>query len=239
MSDLIRRLVWEDVSFGHVSGKKLWDRVDVEFPLGETLWVQAPLGAGASTFLRMLAGLLPPNQGRYWINDKSFYEEPFFALTALQQKIGYGFDEGGLLSNLTLEGNLLLPLRYHGLMSPKESLERVHHYLKEFGLEEGKDLRPALASSGMKRSCLLARALILEPELLLLDDPTRGLSPELVAKLKKLLHWHREQRSLRHLFIATDDEAFMRDLDPRVLELREKRIILHDRPRAHAGRKSA
>lgn len=215
-----QRLAFENVSFGHLPGKNLWDKVNFEFPLGRSVWVRAHLGAGASSLLRMLAGILPPTEGRYWVNGMSFYDERFYKLTQLRQRIGYAFDEGGLISNLTLEANLLLPLRYHGLMSPQESTEKVKFYLGEFGLEDSKDLRPALASSSTRRGCLLARAMILDPEILFLDDPTRGLPLHVVQRVKRLIDWHYSEKKLRSLFVSTEDEEFMKSFGAETVELR-------------------
>lgn len=216
------RLAFEGVSFGHLPGKNLWEKVSLEFPLGHSVWVRAHLGAGASSLLRMLAGILPPTEGKYWVNELSLYDERFYKLTQLRQRIGYAFDEGGLLSNLTLESNLLLPLRYHGLMSPQEATEKVKFYLAEFALESGKDLRPAMASSSMRRSCLLARAMILDPEVLFLDDPTRGMPEHMVQRLKRLIDWHHAERKLKSLFVATEDETFMKSFRYHVIELKDR-----------------
>lgn len=221
-----RRIAFENVTFGHRKDRPLWDNLSFEFPLGEWSWIRASFGAGVSSLLRMLAGILPPASGKYWLNDVDIYAAPFHALSKIRTKTGYGFDEGGLLSNLTLEGNLLLPLRYHGIMSKRESLERASFYLRELGLYDVKDLRPALTSVGMKRGCLLARALILEPELLILDDPTTGLHPETAQRLKNLLEWHRREKGLRHVFMASDDESFCGAFNPTVIELDQGRLSI-------------
>jgi len=225
-SPIIKKLEFEKVTCGYVPGRNLWEAVTIALPLGETVWIRAKLGGGASSLLRMLAGLLPPISGKIIFNETSFYEAPFDRLVSLKTKLGYGFEEGGLLSNLTLEGNLLLPLRYHGLLSPTESAERVAFYLSQFGMTESKDLRPALASSGMRRSCLLARALIMEPELLLLDDPTRGLSSEMIQRLVGLVEWQRREKNLKHVYFTSEDQDFADRWSQLILEIRDKTLCV-------------
>jgi ABC-type ATPase involved in cell division len=209
----IERLRFENLSFHFEGQAPLFENVDFEFPTNELVWVKAEHGSGRSTLLQILAALQVPTRGAYWINDQNVSEMSFEEFLPFRLAIGYGFDQGGLIHNRTLFDNLMLPLTYHRLMSTKEAARRVEGYLKDFGLWKYEAQRPSFIPGGSRKLACLLRALVLHPQMLLLDDPTVGLNQETALQYFDLLQKLRDEGSLSHIFISSFDEKFMNLVD--------------------------
>jgi ABC-type transporter Mla maintaining outer membrane lipid asymmetry ATPase subunit MlaF len=124
-------------------------------------------------------------------------------------KIGYGFDIGGLISNRTVFDNLMLPLQYHNFLEYEQARDRVEYYLKYFNLTKFRDLRPAHVSGWVRKTTCLIRAIIHEPELLFLDDPSIGLTKEGQEIFIQCLNEKIKTGSLHTMVISSYDEAFI------------------------------
>jgi ABC-type transporter Mla maintaining outer membrane lipid asymmetry ATPase subunit MlaF len=174
--------------------------------------------------MRLLAGLEEPSEGAYLINGEDFSALNFAQFSSWQRRIGFGFEFGGLLSNKTVEQNLMLPFFYHRNLSPHDAENRVAEYLEHFGLMRVKDRRPAACSGGNRKAAVLARALITWPEFLLLDHPTAGLDEKGISTLQSLIALHQNERGLKHVYIASEDERFVNGLSGHIkLDLAELR----------------
>lgn len=205
----IRSLALKEVTlFGH-EGVPLFDSMTCDLPLNAVVWVRASSGSGKSKFLRLLAGLEEPDEGAYLINGANVTEMNFSEFSPWQRRMGFGFESGGLLSNKTIEQNLMLPFFYHRDLSPEQARERVDSYISHFALERMKDRRPAACSSGSRKLANLALSLITWPELLFLDQPTSGLDEGAIRKFLELLETHRIERGLKHIYIVSEDERLM------------------------------
>lgn len=208
-SPKIEKLRFENVSFKFEGQDAVFENVDFDFPMNQMVWVKAEHGSGRSTLLQILAALQLPTKGNYFINDANIGEMSFEEFLPYRLSIGYGFDMGGLIHNRTLFENLILPLNYHKVLAVPEATERVMSYLREFNLIKYKDQRPSfMPGSARKLACLL-RAVILHPQMVLLDDPTVGLPQDTALKFFDLLEALRKQAGLKHLFISSFDEKFM------------------------------
>jgi phospholipid/cholesterol/gamma-HCH transport system ATP-binding protein len=210
MSSLvIESLQFDALSFQFETGESVFEAVDFKFPIHQTVWVKAESGSGRSTLLQILAGLQVPSKGRYLINDQPVSEMTFEEFMPYRLQIGYGFDFGGLINNRTLEENLTLPLAYHNLCSQSEAEEKARFYLKELGALKYKDMRPALVPGGVRKLTCLIRALIHEPQMLLLDDPNVGLSQDTILKYFDLIERLKAKGKCQHVFISSFDEKLM------------------------------
>lgn len=205
----IKKLRFENLSFQFESEDPIFENVDFEFPMNQNIWVKAEHGSGRSTLLQILAALQMPTKGSYHINDENVGEMSFEEFLPYRLAIGYGFDMGGLIHNRTLVENLALPLHYHKRGTLTEIKDHVTNLMKEFGLWKHRDQRPSFVPGGTRKLLCLLRAVVMQPQMLLLDDPTVGLPQEIALQYFDLLERLRKQGSLKHVFISSFDEKFM------------------------------
>jgi phospholipid/cholesterol/gamma-HCH transport system ATP-binding protein len=160
---------------------------------GEALVLSGPVEAGTAV-LRALVGVEEPAAGSAWLFGERLAALPRGGAGALLSRIGWYPRSGALLANLTLRENLLLPLQFHRRAAPGEAARAASAALGRFGLDEAPDVRPEDASLPLRRLVALARAMVLEPDLLVLDDPLDDLEEEMArAVLSALVDWARER----------------------------------------------
>jgi ABC-type lipoprotein export system ATPase subunit len=198
----IQNLRLENLTFAYEGMAPIFEDITFDLPTGRAVWVRSPGGRGKSTLLRLLSGLLAPQQGRYLINGESVTDMSFEQFLNYRMSMGYGFDMGGLLNNKTLLENLTLPLLYHNLLPYGEAVERVTEIMSHFGILSSKDQRPfAVSGSQRKLTCVL-RAFVHNPQVIFLDDPLTGLKQD---NLNDLFHFMNEgyaSRGLRQVFFT-------------------------------------
>lgn len=204
----IETLRFKEAQFGYEGAQPVFSGLTVDVPTERNILVTGPAASGQSTFLKLLAVLLQPNQGHYFINEQDTTDMSFEEFLPLRRKIGYTFDYGGLFSNRTLHDNLTLPLLYHKILSPSQASREVAAFAKTFHFESQLHLRPALVSGGLRKLICVLRALILRPEMLVMDDPFTGLDSESSRNLIRILHERRKTGELKHLFFTSRDEVW-------------------------------
>jgi len=172
--------------------KGLLENVNLEVRRGETFTVIGPSGLGKSVILKVMAGLIEPVRGRVLIDGKSLYQMSRREFDATLKRIGMLFQKNALFDSFTVGENLAFPLRETTSLGRKEIAKKVDEYLEYVQLSHAKDLFPHEISGGMQKRVGVARALILNPEIILYDDPTAGLDPitskviiELIISLNK------------------------------------------------------
>ncbi|MGZ3768875.1 MAG: cell division ATP-binding protein FtsE [Bdellovibrio sp.] len=215
----IENLKFEGVSFCHDGHDPIVQNVEFDFPMSEILWVKAEEGAGKSSLLQILAGLQIPQSGKYLINGENICDMSFEEFLPYRLQIGYSFDYGGLINNRTLYDNLMLPLLYHKLCSQEEAKERVESILKEFDIFSFCHERPAHVPGRVRKLVCLLRALIVRPQILLLDDPSVGLGQDSIYALVDHIHRFRKEGIFSHVFISSYDEKFMSLFDYQIIHL--------------------
>ena len=179
-------------SFGNVN---VLNGISTEIAQGEVVAIIGPSGCGKSTFLRSLnlleeptsrpskhAGLyLQPLYGRTDITDKSV------DINKMRQKIGMVFQQFNLFPNYTVKGNIMLAPVQTGLMNKEEASKRADELLMRVGLSDKADTYPAMLSGGQKQRIAIARALAMNPDVMLFDEPTSALDPEMVGEVLEIM----------------------------------------------------
>jgi phospholipid/cholesterol/gamma-HCH transport system ATP-binding protein len=160
--------------------------ISIDFPRGKITTVLGPSGTGKSVFLRNLIGLLTPDRGDVWVGEDNITTLSRRRLLEVRKKFGVLFQDGALFGSMTVYDNTAFPLREHTGKSEREIRGIVMEKLELVGLEGAVDKMPDEISGGMKKRCGLARALVMEPEILLFDEPDSGLDPVRTAYLNDL-----------------------------------------------------
>lgn len=172
------------LAFGH---RVVFDGLDCQFAKGGIHLLLGGSGSGKSTLLRMIGGLQRPDSGEIRVAGHRLVGLRESALAEMRKGIGMLFQNGALLDSMTVLENVGLPLREHTRMSQPEIAERVGKVLHSVGLEDVEPLLPRELSGGMLRRVAFARAIVMEPEILLCDEPFSGLDPLNVSRIEALL----------------------------------------------------
>lgn len=212
--------------------------VNLEIPSGQTVAVIGPSGSGKSTLLRLLMTLDKPDAGRIEIAGESLWtvfrngrEVPADArhVRRLRGKVGMVFQHFNLFPHMTALGNVIeAPMRVRGL--PRAEAEALGmEQLERVGLADKRNAYPAELSGGQKQRVAIARALAMQPEIMLLDEITSALDPELVGGILKLLDELARTRRMTML-IVTHHMKFAERCSDRVLFFEQGRILEEGRP---------
>ncbi|MCB0393415.1 MAG: ABC transporter ATP-binding protein [Bdellovibrionales bacterium] len=154
---------------------------------GECLGLIGGSGAGKSVILRSLIGLESPDSGHVIIDGEDITQYDEEQLVPIRKKVAYVFQGGALFDSMSVFDNLAYPLREHTNLKEKVIAEKVVSLLDRFGLKGNEEVYPAALSGGMQKRVGLARAIIMEPDVILYDEPTAGLDPYNTRKIQELI----------------------------------------------------
>jgi phospholipid/cholesterol/gamma-HCH transport system ATP-binding protein len=173
--------------FFAVDGREIFQGLNLRLGRGESYVILGASGSGKSVLLKLLSGLLSAKNGSVEIGGIDLATASKEALQGLRAKMGFVFQDAALISNMSIFDNVALPLRYHTRLGEGDVQARVSEKMALFEVDRRYDRSiPAQVSLGMRKRAALARALVLEPELLFLDEPALGLGVEaknLIARI--------------------------------------------------------
>jgi phospholipid/cholesterol/gamma-HCH transport system ATP-binding protein len=198
--------------------------IDLKVKSGETVAVLGQSGTGKSVLLKLLVRLLEPDSGAIWIDGKDITKLPVNELNEVRKKIGFLFQYAALYDSLTVGENVEFPLLWHSNLSPSERNDRVDELLSRVGLKDAKPKMPAQISGGMKKRVGLARALVLDPQIILLDEPTAGLDPVTAAGINELFSGLQQERKISSIVVTHDMHA-VKAVSNHVVMLHEGKIV--------------
>ncbi len=162
------------------------DKVNFSIPKGKTTVIAGGSGQGKSVLLKLILGLLRPDAGQVLVGEKNVAALGYKALQEIRMLFGVLFQGAALFDSLTVFENIALPLRERTRFSNEEIASRVRQTLEHLGLAGHEEKFPAQLSGGMKKRVGLARALQLDPEIVLFDEPTTGLDPVMTREIYDL-----------------------------------------------------
>lgn len=208
-------------SFGKL---RVLDSIDLAFERARTTVVLGPSGAGKSVLLKHIVGLIRPDSGAVWFRDVRVDTLGERALGPVRREIGFLFQLSALFDSMTVLENVAFPLIEHTTLNAKERRERVGAALERVDLHGIMDRLPGELSGGQRKRVGLARAIILEPQVILYDEPTTGLDPIRAAGINDLIVKLRETLGVTSIVVTHDMSTTERVAD-RVVLLHDGKII--------------
>jgi phospholipid/cholesterol/gamma-HCH transport system ATP-binding protein len=209
-------------SFGD---QKVLDRINLDVAQGETLSVLGRSGTGKSVLLKLLIGLHQPDSGSIRVHGQEVTGLPLKPLNDVRKKVGFLFQQAALYDSLTVGENVAFPLCRHSKMSDDERNERVRELLTSVGMDQDAHKMPAEISGGMQKRVGLARALALEPDILLFDEPTAGLDPITAAEIDDLILRLQKERNMTSV-VVTHDIHGAQAVSDRLALMRDGQILI-------------
>lgn len=178
------------------------DDVNLQVGPGETLVVLGRSGTGKSVLLRLLIGLQTPDSGSIQVLGQELTGLAEAPLYELRKKVGFVFQDSALYDSLTVLENVAFPLKYGPGMPTRERRDRAMALLTQVGMEASSDKMPTDLSGGMKKRVGLARALALEPAIMLYDEPTAGLDPITSGEINDLILKLKQDRAMSSIVVT-------------------------------------
>jgi phospholipid/cholesterol/gamma-HCH transport system ATP-binding protein len=216
-------IVFDQVSKAFGAKQVLRD-VSFEVQAGEAICVLGRSGTGKSVTLKLIISLLKPDSGKIWIEQDEITRFGESELSRVRRKMGFLFQDAALFDSLTLYENLALPLLRLSGKSPQEADFVIDRVLHQVGLAGDRAKMPAELSGGMRKRAGLARALVLEPRILLADEPSSGLDRITASEIDELLLKQKAEHKTT-LIVVTHDVHGARRVGDRIVVLDQGRLV--------------
>ena len=204
--------------------KQVLDGVNLEIEKGKITVILGRSGEGKSVLLKHIIGLLRPDEGRILLDGQEISSMSERDFNEVRKRFGMLFQGAALFDSMTVGGNVGFPLKEHTDLADADIMKVVSEKLKRVGLVGVEDMMPSELSGGMKKRVGLARAIVMDPEIVLFDEPTTGLDPIMSDSIADLVL--DTQRSLKTTYILiTHDIPFTYKIADKIAMLHEGRII--------------
>ena len=195
---------------------------------GEKVVIIGPSGSGKSTFLRCLNLMERPTSGEIWFDGQELTKLRDHDINHVRQRMGMVFQHFNLFPHLTIKKNITLAPVKLGLMSQEEADKKAAELLKRIGLPDKADDYPASLSGGQKQRIAIARALAMNPEVILFDEPTSALDPEMVGEVLSLMKQLADDGMT--MVVVTHEMGFAREVASRILFMADGVVMEQNTP---------
>ncbi len=197
---------------------------NVTIPQGKSTVIMGPSGCGKSTLLKVAAGIIIPESGKVYLKGENLFKLSEKALLAFRKQNGFVFQDAALWANKTIFDNLALPLKlHHRDLSPDELNRKVISLLQKMNLDDSPQLHPAQLSFGERKLASFLRAVIMEPSILFLDDPTTSIDHEMLEIMMQMI---KELKQGGCTIIAVTHDAHLASMIADYLIILKEGIIL-------------
>lgn len=192
-----------DLSFFR-GDRAIYENVSLSIPKGKITAVMGPSGTGKTTLLRLIAAQLVPNTGTIYVDGQNVHALSRSELYKVRKKMGMLFQSGALFTDMSVAENVAFPMEEHTKLSAKEIAAIVSDKLHSVGLRGAAKMMPAELSGGMARRVALARAIALDPELVMYDEPFTGQDPISKGVLVKLIRQLNDSANITSVLVSHD-----------------------------------
>lgn len=227
-TNAIIRLVNLHISFG---SQPVLKGINLDLRRGEATVIVGPSGTGKSVLLKHIVGLIKPDRGEVYFENDRVDQLGEMALVGVRKKIGFLFQMGALFDSMNVEANICFPLVQHTSISAKHRRERCEHVLRLVGLSGIESSMPSQLSGGQRKRVALARAIVLEPQVMLYDEPTTGLDPIRADVINELIVSLGKQMGITSV-VVTHDMASADKIADRMVMLYDGHVIADAEPSA-------
>jgi phospholipid/cholesterol/gamma-HCH transport system ATP-binding protein len=184
--------------------RAIFNGVDMDLERGKITAIMGPSGTGKTTLLRLIGGQLRPDRGTIEVDGQNVHQLSHAELYDLRKRMGMLFQSGALLTDLNVFDNVAFPLREHTQLPESMIRDLVLMKLQSVGLRNARDLMPSELSGGMSRRVALARAVTLDPMMIMYDEPFTGQDPISMGTLVNLIHKMNSAMDLTSVIVSHD-----------------------------------
>ena len=219
---------FEDV-YKSFNGEAVLKGLNLSIQPGCTTVIIGPSGCGKSVLLKHMVGLLKPDRGRVFFHNHDISQMPERRLVSIRRRMGFLFQGSALFDSMTVEQNICFPMSESGMGTKTQWLQRCNYVLSLMGLEGLQQRYPEELSGGQKKRVALARAIVLDPEVIFYDEPTTGLDPiraDLINELIVRLHKNLSSTAV----VVTHDMTSAKKIGQRILMLHDGKFIADTTP---------
>lgn len=217
------------LTFQHENGRVVFQDVNIAIPKGKVTAIMGPSGTGKTTLLRLIGAQLTPTAGSITVDGEHIHQLSRGELYELRKRMGMLFQTGGLFTHLTVFENVAFPLREHTQLNESMIRTLVLMKLQMVGLRGAAHLMPSELSGGMARRVALARAIALDPALIMYDEPFTGQDPISMGVLVKLIRTMNQAMGLTSIIVSHDVQEAL-SISDYVYVIADRRVIGHGTP---------